>query len=71
VNKVFKLISILLAAIPVFLFLRGVVGRSSTMKRAVSDFRRQIDCLVWVMLFVIAVKAGSAAPEMLAEKSFA
>jgi hypothetical protein len=51
----FKLISLLLAAIPVFLFLRAVLGRSTTAKRAVSDFRRRVDYLVWVMLVLIAV----------------
>jgi predicted permease len=53
-NEVFKLLSILLAAIPVILFLRAVIGRSTVMKRAVSDFRRQVDYLVWVMLIMIA-----------------
>jgi hypothetical protein len=52
---VFKLISLLLAAIPAFLFLRAVFGRSTAMKRAISDFRRQLDYLVWIMLIVIAV----------------
>jgi hypothetical protein len=50
----FKFISILIAAIPLFLFLRAIVGRSTVMKRAVSDLRRQIDYLVWVLLFVMA-----------------
>jgi predicted permease len=53
-NEVFKLLSILLAAIPVILFLRAVIGRSTVMKRAVSDFRRQVDYLVWVILIMIA-----------------
>jgi hypothetical protein len=52
---VFKLISILLAVIPAFLFLRAVFGRSTAVKRAASDFRRQIDYLVWVILVIIAV----------------
>jgi hypothetical protein len=51
----FKLISILIALIPLFLFVRAIVGRSTAMKKAVSDLRRQIDYLVWVMLLVIAV----------------
>ena len=51
----FKLISILLAVIPAFLFLRAVLGRSTTIKRAASDFQRQIDYLVWVILFIIAI----------------
>lgn len=51
----FKLISMLIAAIPLFLFVRAVVGRSTAMKKAVSDLRRQIDYLIWVMLIAIAV----------------
>ena len=50
-----KLITILAAAIPVFLFLRTVLGRSTVVKQAASDFRRRIDTLVWVMLLVIGV----------------
>jgi len=51
----FKLISLLLAAIPVFLFLPALLGRSTAAKRAVSDFRRRMDYLVWGMLVLIAV----------------
>ena len=50
-----KLISILLALVPVFLLLRALFGRSRAVKQAVSDVRRQIDYLVWVMLALIAV----------------
>jgi hypothetical protein len=46
----FKFISILIALIPVFLLLRAVIGRSKVMKRAVADFKKQIDFLVWVIL---------------------
>jgi hypothetical protein len=31
------------------------LGRSTAMERAVSDFRRQLDYLVWIMLIVIAI----------------
>jgi hypothetical protein len=51
----FKFITILIAAIPVFLFLRTVLRRSTVMKQAASDFRRRIDYLVWVMLLIIGV----------------
>ena len=51
----FKLITIVVAAIPVVLFLRSVFGRSPAVKQAVSEFRRQVDYLVWVILFAIAV----------------
>ena len=50
----YKLITILAAAIPIILFLRTIFfGRSKAMKLAVSDFRKQIDYLVWVILFAI------------------
>jgi hypothetical protein len=50
----FKFISILLALIPVFLFLRAVLGRSATVRLAVADFKRQLDYVVWILLFIIA-----------------
>jgi hypothetical protein len=51
----YKLITILVAAIPIVLFLKSVFfGRSQAMKQASSELRRQIDYLVWVILFLIA-----------------
>ena len=50
----YKLITILVAAIPIILFLRTIFfGRSKAMKLAVSDLRKQIDYLVWVILLAI------------------
>ena len=50
----YKLITILVAAIPIILFLRTIFfRRSKAMKLAVSDFRKQIDYLVWVILLAI------------------
>ncbi len=49
-----KLIAILVAAIPIILFLRTVFGRSQVMKQAASDLRRQIDYLVWGILLFVA-----------------
>jgi len=52
---VYKLITILAAAIPIILFLRTIFsGQSKAMKRAASDFRKQIDYLVWMILVAIA-----------------
>jgi hypothetical protein len=52
---VYKLITILAAAIPIILFLRTIFsGQSKVMKRAASDFRKQIDYLVWMILVAIA-----------------
>jgi hypothetical protein len=50
----YKLIVILAGLIPVVLFLRTVLfGRSKVLKGAAADFRRQVDYLVWAILFVI------------------
>jgi ABC-type phosphate/phosphonate transport system permease subunit len=53
-----KLIAIILAALPVVLFLRslfkGPLRRSPAVSRAVSDFKRHIDYLVWAIFVVMA-----------------
>jgi hypothetical protein len=50
----YKLISIVVAAIPVVLFLRAIfMGRSKKISQATSDFKRQVDYLVWAMLLLI------------------
>jgi hypothetical protein len=51
----FKLITIAVAVIPVLLFLRNIFGRSAVVKQAVSELQKQVDYLVWVILFLIAV----------------
>ena len=51
----FKLIGLVIAIIPVFVFFRTLFGQSPTMKKAVSEFQKQIDYLVWMILFLIAV----------------
>jgi hypothetical protein len=50
----FKLITILLAAIPIIVFLKTVFGRSQAVKQASAEFRKQIDYLVWLILFIVA-----------------
>jgi hypothetical protein len=51
-----KLIWMLLpVAVAAFLFWRTVAGRSTAMRRAMADFRRQLDYLVWIMLVCIAI----------------
>jgi ABC-type phosphate/phosphonate transport system permease subunit len=51
----YKLITILVAAIPIVLFLKtAFFGRSQAMKQASADLRRQIDYLVWAILFIVA-----------------
>jgi hypothetical protein len=50
----FKLITILVAAIPIIVFLKTVFGRSRVVKQASAEFRKQVDYLVWIILFVMA-----------------
>jgi hypothetical protein len=50
----FKFISILTLLVPVFLFLRTLLRHSTVASKAAADFRRQIDYLVWVILFTVA-----------------
>jgi hypothetical protein len=49
----YKLMAIILAAIPVILFLRNVFMGQLKRSQAVSDFRKQIDYLVWIILILI------------------
>ena len=49
-----KLITILAAAIPIILFLKTVfLGKSKVLREASADFRRQVDYLVWGLIFLI------------------
>jgi hypothetical protein len=48
-----KLIGIILAAIPVILFLRTIFMGPLKRSQAVSNFKKQIDYLVWVILILI------------------
>jgi hypothetical protein len=50
-----KLIGIIVAAMPVILFVRAILMGSKQRARAVSSFRKQVDDAVWVMLLVIGV----------------
>ncbi len=50
----YKLIGLILAALPVVLFLRAIFfGRSKKRSQAVSEFKKQLDYAVWVILFFI------------------
>jgi hypothetical protein len=50
----YKLIVIILAAAPIVLFLRAIFkGQSQKRSQVLSDFRKQIDFLVWAILFFI------------------
>jgi hypothetical protein len=50
----YKLIGIILAAVPIVLFLRAMfVAQSKKRSQAISDFKKNMDYLVWVILFLI------------------
>jgi hypothetical protein len=52
---VYKFIGIVLAAAPIILFMRAIFkGQLKKRSQPLSDFKRQMDYLVWVILFVIA-----------------
>lgn len=49
----FKLIGLLVAAMPVILFVRAMFMGSKKRSQAVSNFKKQVDYVVWVILFFI------------------
>ena len=50
----YKLITLLVALIPIILFLKTVIfGKSKVMREASSEFRKQVDYLVWGILFLV------------------
>jgi hypothetical protein len=50
----YKLIVIVAAAMPIILLLgRLFVGRSKRTSQAFSEFKKQIDYLVWTILFLV------------------
>src|SRR5215467_5340401 len=49
----YKLIGIILAAMPVVLFLRAMFMGSRKRSQAVSNFKKQVDYLVWAILVMI------------------
>jgi hypothetical protein len=52
----YKLITILAAAIPIILFLKTVLfGKSKVMREASAAFRRQVDYLVWGILLLVGL----------------
>jgi uncharacterized membrane protein YbjE (DUF340 family) len=49
----YKLIGIIVAAMPVILFVRAMFMGSKKRSQAVSNFKKQVDYVVWVILFFI------------------
>jgi uncharacterized membrane protein SirB2 len=50
-----KLIGIIVAAMPIILFVRAMFMGSKRRAQAVSNFRRQVDYLVWGILVLIGL----------------
>jgi hypothetical protein len=50
-----KLIGIIIAVMPVILFVRAMFMGSKRRTQAVSNFKRQVDYLVWVILLLIGL----------------
>jgi hypothetical protein len=50
-----KLIGIIVAAMPVILFVRAMFMGSKRRAQAVSNFKRQLDYAVWVILLMIGL----------------
>jgi uncharacterized membrane protein YidH (DUF202 family) len=50
-----KLIGIIVAAMPVILFVRAIFMGSKRRSQAVSNFRKQVDYAVWAILFMIGL----------------
>jgi cytochrome c oxidase assembly factor CtaG len=52
---VYRLLQLIVLAVPVVLFLRAVFpGQSKKLSQAWAELKRQLDYLVWVILAVIA-----------------
>jgi hypothetical protein len=49
----FKLIGVILAAIPVVLFLKAILGQPRKRSQAVSDFKKQMDHVFWVIMLLV------------------
>ncbi|MBX9843729.1 MAG: hypothetical protein K2Z80_18165 [Xanthobacteraceae bacterium] len=48
-----KLITFLVAAIPVLMFLKTILGKSKVLREASAEFRKQVDYLVWGILILV------------------
>jgi hypothetical protein len=50
----YKLMGIMVAALPIILFLRAIfTAQSKKRSQAVSNFKKQVDYLLWVIVFLI------------------
>ena len=51
--SVYKLIGIILAAVPIVLFLKAIMGQSRKGSQAVSDFKKHMDYVFWVIILLV------------------
>jgi hypothetical protein len=51
--SVYKLIGIILAAVPIVLFLKALMGQSRKRSQAVSDFKKHMDYVFWVIMLLV------------------
>jgi hypothetical protein len=50
----YKLIGVIVAAIPIYLFIRALFpGQSKRRTQVVSDFKKKLDYFVWLILLLI------------------
>jgi hypothetical protein len=66
-----KLIGLLVAAMPVILFLRAMFMGSKKRSQAVSNFKKQVDYVVWVILFFIGCGVVFSVGKLIYEWRFA
>jgi uncharacterized membrane protein YidH (DUF202 family) len=50
-----KLVGIIVAAMPVILFVRAIFMGSKRRSQAVSNFKKQVDYTVWAILVMIGI----------------
>ena len=51
--SVYKLIGVILAAVPIVLFLKAIMGQSRKRSQAVSDFKKHMDYVFWVIMLLV------------------
>ncbi len=61
----FKFIGIILALMPFVLFLRAMFVRSKKGSRVVSEFKKQLDLAVWLILFFIGCAVAYAVGKLI------
>jgi hypothetical protein len=50
----FKLIGLIVAAMPVFLFLRSILKGRLKRSEAISNFKKQVDFAVWAIIILVS-----------------